>query len=167
MEDYALMVVERLVSEDDQSIEAWYLGGWCLFLLGQKGRDSTKGMEERNGETDNDGGDAKSGGDKEEKYLASLVSSRDWLKQSLTLYNLLDYEDDRLRDHAMELVEGLDKELAGLDGSDADELGQGEGRDTAGGADEDDTDGCGSVDTVEYGSDAAELDREDEEMDGA
>jgi hypothetical protein len=33
MEEEALEVVERLVGEDDESIEAWYLGGWCLYLM--------------------------------------------------------------------------------------------------------------------------------------
>lgn len=172
LEEDTLMVVERLVSEDDQSVEAWYLGGWCLFLLGQKRRHDTNGSEKNNGPTDNDNRDAQAGGYMEEKYLASLVSSREWLKQSLTLYEMLEYEDDRLRDHAMELVQGLDKELAGLDavdgadshdmieyGSDEDELDQeDEGSDTADGVDEDDMD--------RYGSEAAELDDEDEKMDG-
>ena len=99
MEEQALEVVERLVSEDDQSVEAWYLGGWCLHLLGQK-RQREKDHMDR-------------GPELQEIHLASLVSSRDWLQQSLTLYRMLEYEDDRLRDHAVELVGGLDQELEG------------------------------------------------------
>ena len=36
MEEQALDVLERLVEEDDHSVEAWYLGGWCLNLLAAK-----------------------------------------------------------------------------------------------------------------------------------
>ncbi len=100
MEEEALGVVERLVGEDDQSVEAWYLGGWCLFLLGRRKGDD-EGVEK--------------GNEREELYTASLVSSREWLRQSLTLYELLEYEDERLRDHALELVERLDGELEGVD----------------------------------------------------
>lgn len=80
MEADAFMVLERLVQEDDQSVEAWYLGGWCQNLQAQNGIDS-KG------------------------------AARDWLSNSLRLYDLQDYEDDRLRDHAVGLVEKLQLEL--------------------------------------------------------
>lgn len=32
----ALEVLERLQLEDDQLPDLWYLGGWCLFLLGEQ-----------------------------------------------------------------------------------------------------------------------------------
>ena len=41
----------------------------------------------------------------------SLENSRQWLQESLRLYDLLEYEDDRLRDHALELVTDLNREL--------------------------------------------------------
>jgi tetratricopeptide (TPR) repeat protein len=101
MEEEALEVVERLVTEDDQSVEAWYLGGWCLYLLGEK-RTNTQ-------DADAVMHDGKQGEDN--LRLAALVSSREWLRQSLTLYEMLEYEDERLRDHAKELVEGLHAQL--------------------------------------------------------
>ncbi|KAK3179076.1 hypothetical protein OEA41_001215 [Lepraria neglecta] len=103
MGEEALEVVERLVTEDDQSVEAWYLGGWCLYLLGEKRKD-----------TQDIGADAVMHDEKQREdslHIASLVSSREWLRQSLQLYEVLDYEDERLRDHAKELVDGLDTEL--------------------------------------------------------
>lgn len=106
MEEEALEVVERLVAEDDQSVEAWYLGGWCLYLLGEKRKDNQA-----------IGADAVMHDEKRQKkredslLMALLVSSREWLRQSLQLYEVLDYEDERLRDHAKELVDGLDTEL--------------------------------------------------------
>jgi hypothetical protein len=100
MEDSALEVIERLVGEDDQSVEAWYLGGWCLWLMGSK-----EGQEKQdNKDNDDDDDDA-------EDRKALLMSSREWLRNCLKLYQLLEYEDERLRDHAVELVQGLDGQL--------------------------------------------------------
>ncbi|KAI7974469.1 hypothetical protein EIK77_008649 [Talaromyces pinophilus] len=89
MEVEALQVLERLILEDDESIEAWYLGGWCLYLLAEKEKEESS----------------------EEKRHESMVASRGWLKQSLKLYQKLEYEDERLRDHALELVQELNNEL--------------------------------------------------------
>lgn len=97
MELEALEVLERLILEDDQSVEAWYLGGWCLNLLAEK-QEAPKD-EEPEQETP------------ESTRLASLVASREWLKQSLTLYDTVQYEDERLKEHALELVTTMNKEL--------------------------------------------------------
>ncbi|KAL9617248.1 MAG: hypothetical protein Q9160_007929 [Pyrenula sp. 1 TL-2023] len=92
MEGEALAVLERLVQEEDQSVEAWYLGGWCQYLQSQKGIDVKSAATE-------------------------------WLRNSLRLYEMQDYEDIRLREHAKELVRGLglDPGEDGSDGSDGDE----------------------------------------------
>lgn len=92
MEEDALDVLERLVNEDDSSVEAWYLGGWCLYLMGEK----------RKGEGDNEAS---------KDCKALRVSSREWLQNGLKLYDSLGYEDERLRDHASELVHELNAEL--------------------------------------------------------
>lgn len=96
MELEALEVLERLILEDDQSVEAWYLGGWCLHLLAEKQQAPL---------------DAEADESPEEKRQASLVASREWLKQSLALYEVLQYEDERLKEHANELVQEMNKEL--------------------------------------------------------
>jgi hypothetical protein len=102
MEIDAIEVLERLILEDDESVEAWYLGGWCLYLLAEKGKErSTFTSSEFPAE----------------KRQASLVASREWLKQSLKLYEKIQYEDERLREHAAELVQDLNKGL----GEDVDE----------------------------------------------
>lgn len=80
MEAEAVDVVGRLVEEDDQSVEALYLGAWSRFLLYEKGAD-----------------------------MAS--ESRDWFRKCLRLYTSLDYEDERLREHTVEMIAKLDEIL--------------------------------------------------------
>ncbi|KAF2030114.1 hypothetical protein EK21DRAFT_100685 [Setomelanomma holmii] len=89
LEDEAIEVLERLVGENDGSVEAWYLGGWCLHLL--------SGKQKAKGEAD---------------IATSLLrASRDWLENCLKLYTMLEYEDERLKDHADEILKELDDTL--------------------------------------------------------
>ncbi|OPB43659.1 hypothetical protein A0O28_0099470 [Trichoderma guizhouense] len=98
MEEQALSVLERLVTDDDSSVEVWYLGGWCLFVAGEKLRDA---KPQQNGTED-----AAS-----EEWKATWGYARKWLTQSLKLYELQEYEDDRLGEHAVELLQSINKEL--------------------------------------------------------
>ncbi|KAJ5221716.1 uncharacterized protein N7469_010603 [Penicillium citrinum] len=111
LEFEALEVLERLILEDDQSVEAWYLGGWCLYLLAEK-QQAPKDITEDD--------------PTESPRHASLVASREWLKQSLKLYQLLEYEDERLRDHAAELVQGMNQEIGEDMDDDSEAEGEGE-----------------------------------------
>lgn len=90
MEDEAIEVLERLIGENDESVEAWYLGGWCLHLIAEKQKAS------------ND----------MERITPLLRASRDWLENCLKLYAAFEYEDERLKSHADELL----KELHGIVG---------------------------------------------------
>ena len=94
METEALAVLDRMVLEDDQSVETWYLGGWCQYLLGKKMQESSST-------------DAPQG----ENAQSALLSSRGWLKRSLQLYDALDYEDNKLKEHTLELVREIEHEL--------------------------------------------------------
>jgi hypothetical protein len=80
MEAEAVDVVEQLVQEDDQSVEALYLGAWSRHLLYEKGADTAD-------------------------------ESRDWFRRCLRLYTSLDYEDERLRQHVVEMITNLDEIL--------------------------------------------------------
>ncbi|KAM3466964.1 hypothetical protein MY5147_000294 [Beauveria neobassiana] len=95
MED-ALVVLERLVTDDDESIEAWYLGGWALYLAGEKLRDAK-------GSTNGDG--------PSEDLKTAWKSSRRWLAQCLKLFEAQEYEDERLGEHAVELVLSINEEI--------------------------------------------------------
>ena len=107
MEEDALEVVERLVGEDDESVEAWYLGGWCLWIMGR--------LEGEDGEVK-----PNSEGNVEERK-ALLLSCREWLRKCLKLCAALNYEDERLMRHAEELVGKLHYVLGEAEiGGDAD-----------------------------------------------
>lgn len=97
MEDEAIAVLERLVQEDDHSVEAWYLGGWCLNLLAEKHARGAAEMIEST--TDVQGRED------------LLKKSRAWLTECLRLYTILDYEDERLKEHALELTAEMNKVL--------------------------------------------------------
>jgi len=112
MEEEAIEVLERLVSEDDSSVEVWYLGGWGLYIMGEKQKSDTGRKE----------GDADG-----ETYKISWISSRQWLTHSMRLFEMQDYEDIRLGEHARELIAILDQDLGGraIDGDeDEDDAGE-------------------------------------------
>jgi tetratricopeptide (TPR) repeat protein len=100
MEEDAIEVLERLIAEDDNSVEAWYLGGWCLHLLAEK-------QQSQPNRGDN--------GDVTEETRELLHRSRIWLQQSLKLFDLVEYEDERLHEHALELVQSLNQILGAPD----------------------------------------------------
>ena len=87
------------MGENDGSVEAWYLGGWCLHLLA--GKQKTKG---------------------EDKVATSLLrASRDWLENCLKLFAMLEYEDERLKEHADELLKELNDVLGPSTGEEDEE----------------------------------------------
>lgn len=99
MEEDAIEVLERLVGENDSSVEAWYLGGWCLHLLAEK--QKTAGQTETS--------------------MSLLRASRDWLENCLKLYAMLEYEDERLKDHTDELLKSLNDTLGPSTGEEEEE----------------------------------------------
>lgn len=121
MEDEAIHILERLVQEDDSSVEAWYLGGWCLHLIAERQARAAAG--------------ATASTSKEEDRECLLRKSRAWLVECLRLYQLLDYEDERLKEHVTELVQELNKILGdpadGVDEADVDDEDEWEDEDNA------------------------------------
>lgn len=96
MMEEALTVLERLVTDDDESVEAWYLGGWGLYIAGEKLREA----QQQNGASEG-----------AEEWKSTWKASRRWLAQCLKLYELQDYEDERLGEHGVELVQSINKEI--------------------------------------------------------
>lgn len=126
MESEAIEVLNRLIQEDDQSVEAWYLGGWCQNLIAEQ-EQAKPNQTEKGNERESD---------RTQTIEAALKGSRHWLKTSMKLYELLDYEDTRLYNHAKELVAALDTVLGPED--EQAEAGEDEYGDEWGGIEDDD-----------------------------
>ncbi|KAH6625967.1 hypothetical protein B0J18DRAFT_126973 [Chaetomium sp. MPI-SDFR-AT-0129] len=105
MEKEALEVTERLIAEDDRSVEVLYLGGYAKYIAGEK----LKNSNEQSATVDAD------------SWKALWRSSRKWLTQCLKVFKQEEYEDERLGAHAQDLLESLKGELgeAPEDGEDA------------------------------------------------
>lgn len=98
MEDSAMVVLNRLVQEDDESVEAWYLGGWCQHLISEKAQASYQPADDQ--------------APAQAEYVETAQKgSRHWLNTSIKLYELFEYEDERLYAHAKELAAALDAVL--------------------------------------------------------
>lgn len=107
MEIDAMDVLDLLTLEDDQSVEAWYLGGWCQYLLAAREKSGTATSNGHDGVMESSS-----------QVEQAQRTSRRWLKMALKLYDQIDYEDDRLKEHALELVADLDSILGADDGDD-------------------------------------------------
>ncbi|MCJ1461685.1 hypothetical protein MMC07_000283 [Pseudocyphellaria aurata] len=119
MEKDALRVVDGVVSGDEGCVEGWYLGGWGLWILGDKNRRSEAGVlddhemaETNEHESEEEESESARKKGKDRGWIESWRSSLQWLRTCLQLYGQLDYEDERLRDHALELVQGIENEFA-------------------------------------------------------
>ncbi|KAJ1904434.1 hypothetical protein GGI03_006427 [Coemansia sp. RSA 2337] len=95
----ALALLEQLQKEDDENVDAWYLFGWTYHLQSE---------------------DLATSGDDEDK-TELLRSARECFKQAIKLANMLDYENDGLIDHALELVAAIDAIVPPTDGDDEEE----------------------------------------------
>ena len=126
LESLALSVLNGLVREDDQSVECWYLGGWCQILLAQQQTQTTNSDAQQT------------------NLRIQLKPARSWLETCLRLYRASEYEDERLREHAVELVEGLKKQLGGDGEMDEDDEGW-EDVDEGGDGEDEDEDQDGHV----------------------
>ncbi|KAK3330305.1 hypothetical protein B0H66DRAFT_56402 [Apodospora peruviana] len=100
MEEKAIEVVERLISEDDRSVEVWYLGGFGRY---------SKGKKMKQGEVMDD------------DWQAFWRSSRKWLSRCLKIFETEEYEDERLREHVQELLASIKEELGDAPEEDDDE----------------------------------------------
>lgn len=93
MEPESMEVLHRLVSDDDESVEAWYLGGWSQFISGEKAKESGKA---------------------EEDWTATWRLAQKWLIRCRKLFAAQEYEDERLGEHAQELLDNINKHIGPL-----------------------------------------------------
>ena len=42
----ALLVLQGIMASDDQEVEAWYLEGWCFFLMAEQAQENGGKLED-------------------------------------------------------------------------------------------------------------------------
>ncbi|TGZ82907.1 hypothetical protein EX30DRAFT_339166 [Ascodesmis nigricans] len=106
--DDALETLEELLGENDALVDLWYLGGWTWYLMGEKilAQDGAPQNEREEGRKD------------------AWKEAAKWLTACLKLYETLEWEDEGIRDHAVEVLSKV-KEVVG-EIKDDDEEGDGE-----------------------------------------
>ncbi|KLO17224.1 hypothetical protein SCHPADRAFT_926015 [Schizopora paradoxa] len=85
----ALHVLQTIMATDDQDVEAWYLEGWCFYLMAEQAKETNTKIEELSWEE-----------------LAK--DSRDCLENCRSLHTNLEHPDDKLLEHTIELIGQLD-----------------------------------------------------------
>lgn len=104
MEEKAVEVCERLVLEDDSSVEAWYLGGFAQYTFGEKMRNPPEDGKKQAGQSDVE----------DDSWKRRWVRAKQWLSQCLLLFEAQEYEDERLGEHAKELLATVNAEAGDL-----------------------------------------------------
>jgi tetratricopeptide (TPR) repeat protein len=102
MEKQAMEVAERLIAEDDRSVEVLYLGGYARYILGDKLKSQGQASDT-------------------ETWKAFWKSARKWLAQCLKVFRQEEYEDERLGEHAQDLLNSIKSELGEPAGDGEDE----------------------------------------------
>ncbi|KAL2137069.1 hypothetical protein VTI74DRAFT_9675 [Chaetomium olivicolor] len=92
MDAEAIEVAERLISEDDQSVEVLYLGGYARYVSGEKLKNKGQAADP-------------------EAWQGLWRSSRKWLTRCLKIFQQEEYEDERLGQHAQELLDSIKSEI--------------------------------------------------------
>ncbi|KAL1878675.1 hypothetical protein Daus18300_001950 [Diaporthe australafricana] len=133
LQQKAVEVCDRLVLDDDGSVESWYLGGMAHYTLGEKGK-----LEASSTKIGDNGAEAK------DKWKKEWVRARQWLSQCLLLFEAQEYEDERLGEHAKELLATVNAEVGDLPDEDEDE---------------DEEDGAGWEDVDEDGDEDHKMDQ--------
>ncbi|KAK6335533.1 hypothetical protein TWF696_002306 [Orbilia brochopaga] len=94
----AMEVLEGLQDEDDQSVDLWYLGGWCLLLIGSNLKDGAGASDGANGQ-------------EVEDWRDTWAAAREWLWNCEKLYKAFEWQDVGIAEHASELLAKINSEI--------------------------------------------------------
>lgn len=81
----ALIVLQGVMAVDDQEVEAWYLEGWCFFLMAEQSRETGEKIEELS-------------------WQELAQDARDCLDTCSTLHEGQDHPDKPMLEHVQELI---------------------------------------------------------------
>ncbi|KAK6495352.1 hypothetical protein TWF481_003376 [Arthrobotrys musiformis] len=100
----AMDVLEGLQQEDDQMVDLWYIGGWCLFLIGAK-------LKEKEGKLLQVATTTATTNEDAEDWRDTWAAAREWLWNCEKLYKAFEWEDEGIKEHASELLANIAKEI--------------------------------------------------------
>ncbi|KIY44158.1 TPR-like protein [Fistulina hepatica ATCC 64428] len=87
----ALLVLQSIMASNDQDVEAWYLEGWCFYLMAENAKEN--------------------GGQLEEISWQDLAQdARDSLETCRTLHTNQEHADMPLLEHTLELIQSLENQ---------------------------------------------------------
>ncbi|KAH8831434.1 hypothetical protein DL96DRAFT_1587788 [Flagelloscypha sp. PMI_526] len=89
----ALLVLNGIMASDDQLVEAWYLEGWCFFMMAEQAKSSPDGMLSES----------------ELAWEELGRDARDCLEACQTLHIGQEYGDEPMLDHIKELIRTLEQ----------------------------------------------------------
>ncbi|KAA1467526.1 TPR-like protein [Dentipellis sp. KUC8613] len=111
----ALLVLQGIMAADDEEVEAWYLEGWCFFMMAEQAHEN--------------------GGKLDELAWDDLArDARDCLETCQTLHKNQGHPDIPLLDHVNELISKLDE--LGIKPSPEEDAGDEDGWEDVEGSDE-------------------------------
>ncbi|KAF8686792.1 hypothetical protein AX14_003803 [Amanita brunnescens Koide BX004] len=106
----ALLVLQGIMAADDQDVEAWYLEGWCFFIMSEQAQEN--------------------GGTLDDLTWQELArDSRDCLETCRVLHTTQEHSDEPILEHVEELITKL--EAQGITPTPAEEDEGGEWEDVA------------------------------------
>ncbi|RDB26306.1 putative assembly chaperone of rpl4 [Hypsizygus marmoreus] len=85
----ALLVLQGVMSSDDQEVEAWYLEGWCFFMMSEQAKDSDGKLDDLS-------------------WSELAKDARDCLETCQVLHTNEGHPDTPLLEHVQELISKLD-----------------------------------------------------------
>ncbi|THH33213.1 hypothetical protein EUX98_g977 [Antrodiella citrinella] len=87
---HALVVLQGVMAEDDQEVEAWYLEGWCFFLMAEQSRETGKKVDELS-------------------WQELAQDARDCLDTCCSLHKGQEHPDTPILEHVQELIGKLEE----------------------------------------------------------
>ncbi|KAF8312478.1 TPR-like protein [Clavulina sp. PMI_390] len=86
----ALLLLQNILGMDDEEVDAWYLQGWCFFLMAQKVKETGEKIEDLG-------------------WSELAQDARDCLEACKNFYTQGEHDDEELIGHVQELIQQLEE----------------------------------------------------------
>ncbi len=102
----ALQVIQSVMASDDQEVEAWYLEGWCFYLMAEQAKESGQKIDDLGWEEL--AKDARECLETCRTVCASASAMRSSIHSFEQLHTKLQHPDEQVLGHVTELISQLD-----------------------------------------------------------